>query len=155
MRNKENEQIISNLIKIESALAKLYTRFSKRNNFTAPVKKFWMTIAREEDLHADILEKIRQAINDSSMTISVDIEIEILKDFISKANALLKKASAEDLSEADAYSLGAAIEVELDESLFTKRIQTTCEKLNKLLKTVENDTKKHRVMLVNYSRGVR
>lgn len=155
MQDKGKIQIISNLIKIESVLAELYARFSTRNNFTAPVKKFWMTIAREEELHADIMDKIRQAIIENSTTISVNIEIEVLKGFISKVNDLLKQASSENLSESEAYSMGATIEVEFDESGFTKMIHTTDEKLNKLLKTVENDTKKHRVMLVNYMRGFR
>ena len=155
MQDKGKIQIISNLIKIESVLAELYARFSTGNNFTAPVKKFWMTIAREEELHADIMDKIRQAIIENSTTISVNIEIEVLKGFISKVNDLLKQASSENLSESEAYSMGATIEVEFDESGFTKMIHTTDEKLNKLLKTVENDTKKHRVMLVNYMRGFR
>ena len=155
MLNKEKEQILSNLVKIESVLAKLYTRFSVKQNFTPPVKKFWATIAREEELHAGTLDKIHKAINDNSINVSVDIQIETLKGFVLKVNDILQKASSEDLAESEAYSIGATIEVELDESGFTKMIQTTDEKLNKLLKMVENDTKKHRVMLVNYSRGIR
>ena len=34
-------------------------------------------------------------------------------------------------------------------------IETTDPKFIKLLKRIENDTKKHRVMLVNYSRGIK
>ena len=155
MMNKEKEQILLHLIKVESALARLYAKFSESKNFTPPVKKFWATIAREEELHADTLDKARQAVNEKSINVSVDIQIETLKVFVSKVNDILQKASAEDLTESEAYSLGATIEVELDESGFTKTIQTTDEKLNKLLKMLENDTKKHRVMLVNFSRGIR
>ncbi len=153
--DKQKEQIIGNLIRIETVLAKLYARFSTKDNFTAPVKKFWTTIAGEEKLHADILDRIRQAINEEEAAVSVNIEIDTLKEFISKANDILKKASSENLTEAEAYSLGATIEVELDESGFTGLIHTTDGKLNKLLKKIENDTKKHRVMLINYSRGIR
>lgn len=155
MHNSEKEKIISNLIRIESVLSKLYTRFSTRNNFTAPVKKFWSTIAREEDIHADILNKIRNAIDDKEISISIKIQTENLKGFVSKVNDVLKKASSKDLTETEAYSIGATIEAEFDESGFTKMIQTTDEKLNKLLDTIENDTKKHRLMLINYSRGIR
>jgi hypothetical protein len=34
-------------------------------------------------------------------------------------------------------------------------IKTTDKKIIELLKGIENDTKKHRVILVNYSRGIR
>jgi rubrerythrin len=119
------------------------------------VKKFWATIAGEEKLHADTLDKIHKAFKDNSINISVDIQIETLKGFVSKINDILPKASSEDLTESEAYSIGATIEVELDESGFTRMIQATDEKLSTLLKMIENDTKKHRVMLVNYSRGIR
>ena len=155
MPNKEKEKLILHLIKIETVLARLYSGFSTRNNFTVPVKKFWTTIAKEEELHGNILNKIHQAIKDDKTTVTLDIQIESLKKFIAKVNELFRKASSEDLEESEAYSIGATIEMELDESGFTKMIQTSDEKLNRLLKMVENDTKKHRVMLINYSRGVR
>ena len=155
MTDNQKEQIIVNLIKIENVLSKLYARFASKDNFSAPVKKFWATIAEEEKLHADILNKISQAIQEEQATVSIDVKVETLKGFILKINEILKKVSSEDLTEADAYSLGATIEMELDEAGFTKSIDSADEKLKKLLKSVENDTKKHRVMLVNYSRGIR
>ncbi len=153
--DNHKEQIITNLIRIEDVLARLYTRFSKKSDFTAPVKKFWATIAGEEKLHSNIMDKVCQAVREEKATVSVDLRIERLKEFISKLNEILKKASSENLSEAEAYSIGAKIEVELDEESFTGLIHTTDEKLDKLLKLIKNDTKKHRVMLVNYSRGIR
>ena len=149
------EQIITSLIRIEDVLARLYNRFSTKSDFTAPVKKFWAAIAGEEKLHANIMEKMREAIHEEKATVSVDVQVEALKEFIAKINDIFKKAASDNLSEAEAYSLGATIEVELDEGGFTRLIHTTDQKLAKLLKLIENDTKKHRVMLVNYSRGIR
>jgi rubrerythrin len=153
--DNEKDQLLSNLIKIESVLAKLYTRFSTHKNFTAPVQKFWQGIAQEERLHADALNEIRKAVNDGSTAVDFDIKKEKLKEFISKITDMLKKAASDTLTDAEAYSLGAAIEIDLDESGFTKMIRTTDKKVKGLLARIENDTKKHRVILVNYSRGVR
>ncbi len=155
MLSSEKERLISNLINIELAFEKMYNRFSARKNFTVPVQNFWRTIALEEALHAEILDKIHQGIKEDKISIIIDIKLETLKKFIEKVNGLIKEASLEDLTETEAYSLGAALEVELDESGFTKMIKTTDQNINQMLKRVENDTKKHRVMLVNYSRGIK
>jgi hypothetical protein len=70
-------------------------------------------------------------------------------------NVLIKKAFTDNLSESEAYSLGAEIEANLNESGFIKLIKTSDAKTLALLHGIENDTKKHRVILVNYSRGIR
>jgi rubrerythrin len=155
MSDNEKDQLLAGLIKIESVLYRLYTRFAAQKNFTPPVKKFWEAIALEERLHADTLNGIRKQVNDGSVTVDIDTKIEELKEFIAKLSGLLKKASSGDLSEAEAYSLGAEIEADRDESSFTKMIKTADEKIIALLNRIENDTKKHRVILVNYSRGIR
>lgn len=155
MINKEKDLLFRNLIKIESGLAKIYNRFSTKRSFTAPVQKFWRSIAIEEELHADIFDEIRQGMNNDGIPVAIDINMDSLKEIVSKINSLTKEATSEEVSDSDAYSLGALIEIELDEAGFIKMINTTDQKFIKLLKRIENDTKKHRVMLVNYSRGIK
>ncbi|MBN2062411.1 MAG: hypothetical protein JW882_18560 [Deltaproteobacteria bacterium] len=155
MLNKEKDQLLRNLTKIESGIAKIYNRFSTKEEFTAPVQKFWRSIALEEELHADIFDEIRQGMNNKGIPIIIKINIEELKEFVNKINDVIKKVTTEKCSESDAYSFGSLIEVELDEAEFVKKIETPDKKFIQMLKRIENDTKKHRVMLVNYSRGIK
>jgi rubrerythrin len=155
MLNKEKDQLLRNLIRVESGIAKIYNRFSTKKGFTAPVQKFWRTIALEEELHADIFDEIRQGMNNDNILVVVNINMERLKEFVNKVNRFLKKVMSEEYLESDAYSMGALIEAELDEAEFIKMIETTDQKFIKLLKRIENDTKKHRVIMVNYSRGIK
>jgi len=153
--NKEKDLILRNLISVESGIAKIYNRFSTKKSFTASVQKFWRTIALEEELHADIFDEIRQGMNNDNIPVVVDINMERLKDFVDKINGLVKEVTSEKYTESDAYSMGALIEAELDEAEFIKMIKTTDNKFTDMLKRIENDTKKHRVILVNYSRGIK
>ncbi|MFC1869120.1 hypothetical protein ACFL0H_13460 [Thermodesulfobacteriota bacterium] len=155
MINKEKDLLLRNLIKIESGIAKFYNRLSTKNSFTGPVQKFWRKIAIEEELHADIFDEIRQGMNNDGIPVVINLNIDRLKEFVSKINELIKEAASENFSDSEAYSLGALIELELDEAGFIKMIETTDQKFIKLLKRIENDTKKHRVMLVNCSRGIK
>ncbi len=155
MIDGETDQLLRNLTKIESGIAKIYNHFSKKEEFTAPVKKFWRNIALEEELHADIFDEIRQEMNNKGIPVVININIEELKEFVHKLNDVIKKVTAEKCSESEAYSFGAVIEVELDEAEFVKKVETTDKRFIQMLKRIENDTKKHRVMLVNYSRGIK
>ena len=155
MLNKEKDLILRNLISVESGIAKIYNRFSTKKSFTASVQKFWRTIALEEELHADIFDEIRQGMNNDNIPVVVDINMERLKDFVDKINGLVKEVTSEKYTESDAYSMGALIEAELDEAEFIKMIKTTDNKFTDMLKRIENDTKKHRVIMVNYSRGIK
>jgi len=60
-----------------------------------------------------------------------------------------------DISETDAYRLCAQIEGELDEASFIDGIRTNDEAMSKRLERVKADTKKHRMVLINYSRGIK
>lgn len=152
---KEKDILLRNLIKIETGLAKIYNQLSTKDNFTPPVRKFWRNLALEEEIHADMFDEIREGMNKDNIPVAVNIKIEKLKEFVDKVNGLLKNMSAEEISDTEAYSLGAFIEAELDEAEFVRSIETTDQKFINMIKKIENDTKKHKVMLVNYSRGIK
>jgi hypothetical protein len=67
---------------------------------------------------------------------------------------LVKKVDT-DISEADAYNLCAQIEGELDEASFIDHIQMKDEVLNRKLARVKADTRKHKMVLINYARGIK
>jgi hypothetical protein len=60
-----------------------------------------------------------------------------------------------DVSESEAYPFGATIEVEIDEANFLKKIKTNDPEIAKKLNRIDSETQRHRVMMVNYSRGIR
>jgi hypothetical protein len=60
-----------------------------------------------------------------------------------------------DISESDAYNLCARIEGELDEASFVDRIHMQDDVLNRKLARVKADTRKHKMVLINYARGIK
>ena len=110
----------------------------------------------EERVHEKIFKDIRQRANeDDSFEIEIDTDLDELKTFVHKLNTLLEEMKRSGVSESEAYSFGATIEVEIDEANFLKKIQTNDPDIAKMVNRVNSDTQKHRVMMVNYSRGIR
>jgi len=154
MTNKEKDLIFRNLVRIEHGIAKIYNHFSMKSNFSNPVKNFWRNIANEEELHADLFDEIRQGVLDGDVQVTLDIDLADLKGFVDKINGQLKSIQSEDYDESGAYSFGALIETELDEAKFVQMVHTNEPKFMNMLTKIENDTKKHRVILINHSKGV-
>ncbi len=153
--NKENDHLLRILSTVESGIAKIYKRFSTKKSFSEPTQKFCRAKSKEEELHAEYFEKIRKCINTDNIPVVINIDIERLKEFVNKINRSIKDVMTGKYSESDAYSLGAGIEIEMGESKFIKGIETTDQKFTRMLKKIENDTERHRVVLVNYSRGIK
>lgn len=156
MLSGKTDNLLANLAKIERGIARVYEYLSKLETFTPPVKRFWGNIMEEELVHEKIFLDIRErARSDDSFEIEIDTDLNELKAIVEKLNTLLKTIKNSDVSESQAYSFGAAIEVEIDEANFLKRIKANDAEITKKLKRVDSDTQKHRVMMVNYSRGIR
>jgi len=150
------DNLLVNLAKIERGMAKIYEYLSQQEAFTPPVKRFWGSIMEEERVHEKIFKDIRQRANeDDSFEIEIDTDLDELKTFVHKLNTLLEEMKRSGVSESEAYSFGATIEVEIDEANFLKKIQTNDPDIAKMVNRVNSDTQKHRVMMVNYSRGIR
>jgi hypothetical protein len=86
--------------------------------------------------------------------VRIGSDMDFLKEFVNKAKELVKKVET-DISEADAYNLCARIEGELDEASFTDRIELQDETLSRKLARVKADTRKHKMVLINYARGIK
>jgi hypothetical protein len=156
MISQETDILLSSLAKIEAALCKVYEQLSKNEHFSGPVRKFWASISDEELLHAKIFTGIRErAMADSSVLVHLLIDRPQLESFVEKGKALLKTVINKNISESEAYTLASQIETELDEAAFLQRITINDPNFAKRLKQVENETKRHRVILVNYARGIK
>ena len=156
MISAETEKMLVNLEKIETGLSRVYGHLARKSHFSGPVKTFWTTIMEEERIHASIFRELREkAGEDDSFRIEVKTDRERLEDFVSKVNGMLQDVKREDLSESEAYTIGALIEAELDEAHFVETMTVEDEEMQRKIRRIQNDTKKHRVILVNYSRGIK
>ncbi|MBN1102382.1 MAG: hypothetical protein JXL84_03090 [Deltaproteobacteria bacterium] len=156
MLSPETVTILKALEKLETGLSRIYNHLAEKGHFSGPAKKFWSTIRDEEILHAkafrEILEK-GQA--EQTFDLAIQFDMGTLHDFVEKVKALLDRVKKEDVTESEAYSLAALIEAELNEASFMEGIKTTDPMVNQKIKRIANDTKRHRVILVNYSRGIK
>ena len=156
MLSRNLDNLLVNLAKIERGLARVYEYLSKFETFTSPVRRFWKTIMEEELVHEKIFKDIRERARvEDSFQIEINTDLDELKAFVHKLNTLLADIKKSDVSESEAYSFGATIEVEIDEANFLKRVKTNDPEISKMLKRIDSETQKHRVMMVNYLRGIR
>ncbi len=143
------------LEEIETGLAEVYSYLSRKKNFSGPVKRFWSMMAAEETGHGELFRDIRQRVEkDPEFGLDLDVEEGMLDLFVTRVNRLLRYVQREELSEKDAYKLGAFIEAELDESKYLSKITVPDPSLQARLRRVHSDTSRHRIILVNHSRGI-
>lgn len=155
MISRETDRMLIGLAKIETGLSRIYEKLSGKPNFRPQVKSFWSELAKEEMVHAQVFNKIRErVVLDDSFPFHVDSDMDSLKEFVDKARELVTKVET-DISESDAYNLCARIEGELDEASFVDRIQMQDDVLNRKLSRVKADTRKHKMVLINYARGIK
>jgi len=155
MISRETDRVLIGLAKIETGLSRIYEKLSGKPNFRPQVKSFWSELAREEMVHAQVFNKVRERIaSDDSLQVHIGSDMDSLKEFVNRARELVRKVET-DISEADAYNLCAQIEGELDEASFVDRIQMQDDVLNRKLARVKADTRKHKMVLINYARGIK
>jgi hypothetical protein len=110
----------------------------------------------EELIHAKIFDEIRGKVKaDDAIRLEINIDMGQLKGFVDNVNRLLQEIKRKEFAESEAYSFGAHIEVQLDEANFTKKISTNDPEIEAKMEQIETETKKHRIVLVNFSRGIR
>ena len=151
----ETDRVLIGLAKIETGLSRIYEKLAEKPYFRPQVKSFWSELAKEEMVHAQVFNKVRERIvSDASLQVRIGSDINFLKEFVNKAKELVKKVET-DISEADAYNLCAQIEGELDEASFIDRIELQDDGLSRKLARVKADTRKHKMVLINYARGIK
>jgi rubrerythrin len=155
MISTETDRVLIGLAKIETGLSRIYEKLAEKPYFRPQVKSFWSELAKEEMVHAQVFNKVRERIvSDASLQVHIGSDTNFLKEFVNKAKELVKKVET-DISEADAYNLCAQIEGELDEASFIDRIELQDDGLSRELARVKADTRKHKMVLINYARGIK
>ena len=156
MITEENDRIIASLAKIELGFSNIYEHISKRENFSTPIKTFWQAMAKEEQSHAQVFNDIRKkGAEVESFEVEASIELGQIKDFITEVNGMLKTIKNTEFSESQAYTYGATLEADLSEAEFINGIKLNDESMTGRLMLVKNADKKHSMIMINYSRGVK
>jgi len=155
MLTREQDRLLVHMAKVETGLSKIYARLSQKENFREQVRGFWFELTNEELMHAKVFNKIREkALSDDSFEVEVQVNDTQLRTFVEKARDLIKAVEG-DLTESAAYKLCAQIEGDLDEANFLDGIRMNDEAMTRSLQRVKADTRKHRMVLINYARGVK
>jgi hypothetical protein len=155
MITRDLDRLLVHLAKVETSLSRIYERLSKKESFRQQVQGFWRELMNEELAHARVFNEIREkALAEDTFEVDVRVKDGQLRSFVDRARDLIKIVE-EDVSESDAYSLCAQIEGDLDEAKFLDSVRMNDAAMTKRLDRVKADTKKHRIVLVNYSRGIR
>lgn len=142
------------LEEIENGLAKVYSHLSEKKKFSPQVKKFWAAMAAEEKAHGQLFGEMRERLRkDPDFVVEIEMEMALLEMFTVRVNRLLRYVQSDTLTDKEAYSLGAFIEAELDESRYLTKITAGDPAFQARLKRVHADTSRHRMILVNHSRG--
>ena len=155
MLSSELDKVLIGLAEVETGLSKIYEKLSEKEYFREQVRRFWFELSGEELMHARVFNKIREkAISDDAFEVEVKIHGKQLQAFVDRAKALIKSVNKQ-VSESEAYKLCAEIEGELDEASFIDGVHVTEEGMKKRMEGVKADTKKHRMVLINYARGIK
>jgi hypothetical protein len=156
MLSPDQTAVLAGLEKIEAGLSRVYQHLAEMRHFAGPVRAFWSSISAEEQMHAGTIAEIReQALAHEACRLDLKIDIKQLKEFVHKVNSFVERVKREDISESEAYTLAALIEAELNEAAFLDGVTIGDPGLTQKIRKVGNDTKRHRVILVNYTRGVK
>lgn len=154
MLSRRTENILVSLAKIEAAVAKVYESFSKNASYTDAAREFWESAMKEELEHEKFFKLILlKANSDDTIQIEVNFDTALLNKTVKDFKSTLKVVSKEEISENRAYELGFLIEERLFEFGFVKRIITENEPIIRIIKKIMDETKRHRLMLHNYSLG--
>src|SRR5512136_1731497 len=106
---RDTDRVLIGLAKIETGLSRVYEKLAGKPYFRPQVKSFWSELAKEEMVHAQVFNKVRERIvSDDSLQVSIGSDMDFLKGFVNKAKELVKKVDT-DISESDAYNLCAQI----------------------------------------------
>ena len=156
MLSKKTENILVSLARIEAAVAKVYESFSKDAGYTDAARAFWESTMKEELEHEKFFKLILlKANSDDNIQIEINFDTPLLKKTVEDLKRILKVVSKKEISESRAYELGYFIEERLFEFGFVKRIITTNEPIVRIIQQIMDETKRHRLMLHNFSLGQR
>ena len=139
--NPNQEKIIQQLIAQERLLSKLYAVFA--NKFPTHAN-FWTQLSQEEENHARLIEKLRQAEQKGLIFFEESkINIHSLKLFIDNLEKLIKKVGESELTLRSACTYAVDYETALiEKNVFTHFVPANA-KVKNTLNILQSETLKH------------
>jgi len=139
--NPNQEKIIQQLVAQERLLSKLYTIFAEQFPNYAD---FWAKLSKEEENHAKLIEKLRQAEQKGLVFFDESkINIYSLKTFIDKLEKTVKKAEKGEFTLLSAFAHAVDYESALiEKNVFTHFVPANT-KVKNTLKILQSETFKH------------
>lgn len=150
--NPNKEKIIQQLITQEKLLSKLYAIFADKFPTHAD---FWTKLSREEENHARLVEKLRQAEQKGLVFFEEGkINIYSLKTFIDNLEKLVQKLEESELTLRSAYAYAVDYETALiEQNVFTHFVPGNA-KVKNALKILQSETLKHIERMKDMRKGV-
>ena len=135
------EKIIDQLIQQETLLSKLYAHFAEQFPRHAT---FWENLSREEQRHANLIEKLREAALAGKVFFDEgQMKTYTLNAFISRLEEVVAKAGRGEMSLAAAFSYAVDYESSLIEKKVFSRFDSLSDKAKGTLGILQAETEKH------------
>ena len=152
MLSKETEKLLILLEKTEQTMSEIYGSLAVNQSFGDDARRFWATMMDAELEHAALFRNIRKnARHNEDVQIESNINVDRLIKSYKKIKKVQKMVIENELSEKQAYTLGAGLEEKLYEFSYCKRLTSNNKKIMNGIKKVDDDTKHHYFLLHNYS----
>ncbi|MBW6464421.1 MAG: hypothetical protein K0B84_09610 [Firmicutes bacterium] len=137
-----SEQILMLLIKYENTLADLYSVCAS----TFPIHAhFWNNLSKEEEKHAQIIERLCHSINGSTVYLEKDrFKVRPVEISIEYAEELILRAKQGNLSLLEALSISNSIETSVIETYYYTIFGGKSSNLNSYFKQLKDESKVHR-----------
>ena len=139
--NPNQEKVIQQLVAQERLLSKLYAVFADKFPTYAD---FWTKLSREEEEHAKLIEKLRQA-EQKGLVFFEESKINIysLKTFVDNLEKLVQKVEESELTLQSACAYAVDYETALIEQNVFTHFAPANAKVKNTLKILQSETLKH------------
>lgn len=136
MSDKSGKQKVLDLLEQnELAINKLYKLFAVK---FPDQKKLWQSLAAEELIHADWINKLHLKVQEGTVVFQEDRFEEILvQSCLNLVNMQIERFSSEDLPLKEAFRISVQIESQLTEKAFFKVFTSDDQDLKNLLRALE------------------
>lgn len=135
------EKILAQLIEQESLLSKLYGLFARQ---FPEQGEFWTKLSREEERHARLIEKLRDAAQKGTVHFDEGkIKTYTLTAFIGQLYKVVEKAERGEFTLSSAFAYAVDYESALIEKNVFTRFDSLHEKIKGTLGILQSETLKH------------
>ena len=140
-RNYRLELTIELMQRIEDSVAQLYETYAQKFPEHA---NFWMTIALQENMHADWVRGLGAMLSSGTMSFKEDrFSIEQLQQSLDDLRNELQTARQTDYSISEATAIALKLEESLIEKSFFEIFESDSQEMKEVFEDLTKDTQEH------------